>query len=205
MLPWPDSNRRPLSVCWTNPASEYVLTTELHDIPCILIPSRKLRSATTASIYPIRTIGLACQMLCFRSSCCDCIATIQRINTLHVPTQPDTTTYQPYCSHRDLTRRSLLGRNLPLNLAVLTDWIPSFPRLHLPVYFDAAYLQDLCINNLPTCRDCLCASLGVAEGEGFEPPFCCRTVLVLRCHCLALLPLNHSANLPVFPLYLQRA
>ena len=92
------------------------------------------------------------------------------INTLHVPTQPYTTTYQPYCSHRDLTRRSLLGRNLPLNLAVLTDWIPSFPRLRLPVYFDAAYLQDLCINNLPTCRDCLCASLGVAEGEGFEPP-----------------------------------
>ena len=35
------------------------------------------------------------------------------------------------------------------------------------------------------------------EGEGFEPPCCCRTVSVLRCHCLALLPLNLSANLPV--------
>ena len=36
------------------------------------------------------------------------------------------------------------------------------------------------------------------EGEGFEPPFCCRTVSVLHCNCLALLPLNLSANLPCF-------
>ena len=34
------------------------------------------------------------------------------------------------------------------------------------------------------------------ECEGFEPPFCCRTASVLRCNCLALLPLNLSANLP---------
>ena len=70
------------------------LPTELHGTPYIFIPTRKLRSATTASIYPIRTIGLTCQII-------DVSFIVLRLyrnhsallDSLHAPTQPYTTTY----------------------------------------------------------------------------------------------------------------
>ena len=125
-------------------------------------PPRKLRSATTASIYPIRTIGLACQIIdvSFIVLLCDSNHSAL-LDSLHAPTQPYTTTYQPYSTHRNLTRRSLLGRKFPLHSVVLTDWLPSFPFHH----FGALSMLPICrihhVNGLPTCRDCHYTSLGV--------------------------------------------
>ena len=78
----------------------------------------------------------------FRSLCCDCIATIQHLLTLS--THPLSLTLLPtsLILYIGTNSWSLLGRKLPLTLVVLTDWIPSFPRRHLQVSFDAAYLQD---------------------------------------------------------------
>ena len=62
MLPWPDSNRRPLSVCRTNPTSEPRWPSELHGIPCIIYLLNNHSSQATgshASTKPSRTIGLA--------------------------------------------------------------------------------------------------------------------------------------------------
>ena len=140
------------------------LPTELHGTPYIFIPTRKLRSATTASIYPIRTIGLTCQII-------DVSFIVLRLyrnhsallDSLHTPTQPYTTTYQPYSTHRNLTRRLLLGRKFPLHSVVLTDWLPSFPLHH----FGALSMLPICrihhVNGLPTCRDCHYTSLGVCR------------------------------------------
>ena len=77
------------------------------------------------------------------------------LDSLHTRTQPYTTTYQPYCTHRDLTRRSLLIRNFPyyLRLYLRIDY-----RLSTPSVFWALSLLPLCrihlVNGLPTCRDC---------------------------------------------------
>ena len=158
-----------MPVCRTNPTSGCALPTELHGTPYIFIPPRKLRSATTASTYPIRTIGLACQII-------DVSFIMLRFNrnhsalldSLHAPTQPYTTTYQPYSTHRHLTRRSLLVRKLPLALAF-------FFGVVLTTMFHVAFsiyprdwslsMLPICrihhVNGLLTCRDCHYTSLGV--------------------------------------------
>ena len=83
----------------------HTLPTELHGSHVFQYPPRKLRSATTASIYPIRTIGLACQIIdvSFIVLLCDSNHSAL-LDSLHAPTQPYTTTYQPYSTHRHPTR-----------------------------------------------------------------------------------------------------
>ena len=84
------------------------------------------------------------------------------LDSLHTRTQPYTTTYQPYCTHRDLTRRSLLIRNFPYYFRL---YLRIGYRLSTPSIFRALSMLPLCqihlVNGLPTCRDCLYTSLGV--------------------------------------------
>ena len=95
----------------------------------------------------------------------------------HFP-RPYTTTYPSWCSQRCHRCKSfahpvsLQDSELPhFSVAVPR---PSFmPSLSTPTYlgsismpFRLAPVSQFAI----TCRDCLCTSLGVVEGEGFEPP-----------------------------------
>ena len=131
------------------------------------------------------------------------------LDSLHTRTQPYTTTYQPYCTHRDLTRRSLLIRNFPyyFRLYLRVDY-----RLSTPSVFWTLSLLPLCrihiVNGLPTCRYRLCTYLGVCGRWGIRTPalFSSRptpllpsasqpTFLCIRCYA-ALFILNSL----IFPL-----
>ena len=118
-MSWPDSNRRPTSVCRSKPTSEYScqLSYTTHRI---YIPSYKQLAATPAYAYdaePIRTIGLAIRILYYSFSMLRCYRNHSAFNSHNFPRtmvlMVHATTSQPYCLHLDLTRRSSLVRKLP--------------------------------------------------------------------------------------------
>lgn len=123
------------------------------------------------------------------------------------------TTFQPYCSHRDLTRRSSLVRKLPASdcctrgplscrlfpLALQTglfrcrfsSWLCTTLSDYSPP------LLPLCFQLIqPTCRDCsLHVPRRFVEGAGLEPTFARLADTYAFYSLSAPLP-NLSANLP---------
>ena len=138
------------------------LPTELHGTPYILIPPRKLRSATTASTYPIRTIGLACQIIDVRSLCCDCIATIQHFLTLS--THPLSLTLLPTSLILHIGTHLVGDAGSEITLSFRQYLRIEYRPFHT-ISFRSLSLLPICrihyVNGLPTCRDCHYTSLGV--------------------------------------------
>ena len=93
------------------------------------------------------------------------------LDSLHTRTQPYTTTYQPYCTHRDLTRRSLLIRNFPYYFRLYYGLITVFPLHPFSGLFRCCLFVGFILSMV-----CLLAGIASArtsafvEGEGVEPP-----------------------------------
>ena len=63
------------------------------------------------------------------------------LDSLHAPTQPYTTTYQPYCSHRGQLV-AIAGSEIPLTLGCTYGLVTAFSTPSFRGSFAAAYLQD---------------------------------------------------------------
>ena len=158
----------------------HILPAELHGT-IYLIPPRKLRAATHASIYPIRTIGLACQII--DDSFCMLLCHSNHsalVDSLHAPTQPYTTTYPCMLLYHSNQSQlvSLTDSELPLYCGRYSriGYRPSHFH-HLSGLFRCCLFAGFIMSIV-----CLLAGIATArpsafvEGKGFEPSLCCRTV-----------------------------
>lgn len=102
---------------------------------------------------------------------------------------------------------SLQDSEIPhFSVAVLTALFHAVSfHTHLPwVSFDAVSAYSPVPQFAITCRDCLCTSLGVVEGEGFEPPAHPRHFRGSPLNARAkhpLIPLPVCTIIPAFPSY----
>ena len=167
-----------------------------HDTPYIFIhhtSSWQPHQPTTYDAEPIRTIGLAIRIPYFNSFYM--LRLCRNHSAFNSHNFPRTmvlmvhaTTFQPYCYHRDLTRRSSLVRKLPASDCCTRGPLSCrlFPLAHQPGLFRCRFSSELCtipcgITRHPSCH---CVSVysaylpglhsarpsAFAEGEGFEPP-----------------------------------
>ena len=153
---------------------------------------------------PIRTIGLAIRIPYFNSfSMLRCYRNHSAFNSHNFPRtmvlMVHATTFQPYCSHRDLTRRSSLVRKLPASDCCTRGPLSCrlFPLALQPGLFRCRFSSGLCtslatfrwvtvssplrLTRHPSCH-CVFSIFSLlagivttrpsafAEGEGFEPP-----------------------------------
>ena len=174
------------------------MPTELHDTPYIYIhhtSSWQPHQPTATTAEPIRTIGLAIRIPYFNSySMLRCYRNHSAFNSHNFPRtmvlMVHATTFQPYCSHRDLTRRSSLVRKLPASDCCTRGPLSChlFPLALQPGLFRCRFSSGFCTSLAtfrwvtvssplqltrhpschcviqyiqPTCRDCHYTSLGV--------------------------------------------
>ena len=133
-----------------------------HGIPYIVI----LRTVATSVLSPIRVLG-SCSSFKYSWQ--------NHLNTLPSALHYYLSFFGSQRCHRCQSFAhpvSLQDSELPLfSVAVLTALFHAVSfHAHLPwVYFDAVSACSPVSQFAITCRDCLCTSLGVVEGEGFEP------------------------------------
>ena len=142
------------------------LPTEPHGIPYIFIPhtsSWQPHQPTATTAEPIRTIGLAIRIPYYSFSMLRCYRNHSAFNSHNFPRtmvpMVHATTFQPYCSHRDLTRRSSLVRKLPASDCCTRGPLSCrlFPLALQPGLFRCRFSSGLCttpcgITRHPSCH-----------------------------------------------------